>query len=77
MTDPAFIKWLNKAGYITATSDIQLALFDAWSAGAYQPRTEITTLASGDKLPPEASNNAKIVEAALKRGRDRNTEEAE
>ena len=66
MTDPAFIKWLTGAGYLTATSDIQLALWDAWNAGASRPNSELCTLASGDWLPEDASNNAKIVEAALR-----------
>ncbi len=69
MTDPAFVQWLKDAGFLTATSDTQLALYDAWSAGAARLSAEITTLASGDKLPEGASNNAKIVESALERGR--------
>ena len=30
---PAFLEWSFKAGYGTVTSDIQLALWDAWQAG--------------------------------------------
>lgn len=32
----AFLCWSAKAGYATCTSDIQLALYDAWKAGFHE-----------------------------------------
>lgn len=30
---PDFLEWSEKAGYLNCTSDVQLALWDAWQAG--------------------------------------------
>ena len=37
-----FLAWSHEAGYSTCTSDIQLALWDAWQAGRKTARDLIT-----------------------------------
>lgn len=42
--DGNFLEWSHEAGYSTCTSDIQLALWEAWQAGAELNRLSTTNL---------------------------------
>jgi hypothetical protein len=44
MACSAFLGWSHKAGYSTCTSDIQIALAEAWNAGIAEKERETTSL---------------------------------
>jgi len=56
----AFLDWSAKAGYLTCTSDIQLALWDAWKAGTESvqniPKEEIKQDAPKQDTPKQDWN---------------------
>ena len=64
-----FVEWSSKAGYGTCTSDIQLALWDAWQAGQVDALEKIADykgrFGEGDPQGPRGCYQVRVREGIL------------